>query len=386
MTTDSAIRGAGVRLTTGPEVLRDLGGALDDLHAATGAPVTARRPWLQTWLECHPDWQPWAFALPVDGDRLDGAALLACRRRRPFAEVVALGHGPSDQARLPARTAEAAAALAAGVAEHLRGLPFAWRLRLRELPVGDPVARGIAERLRHVEMVDAEPSPTVRFGHDRSPAAYTSGNTHKSNRRMRNRIARAGLSYAVEYLRDLDRIRAALPDVERVHRDRDAQNGWSYGLDDPGFGCFFRSLILGFADRGEVELTTLRLGGELAAYVVAFPDGDAYRMWGTRVSPAWADYGAGRLVVSDTIGRALALGCAEYDYMRGVDRYKLSNATDIVPAQNLHAWSSPLVRLPETPARVRGRASEFKRRHPSVERGWATVRRFRAALPRPIGR
>jgi CelD/BcsL family acetyltransferase involved in cellulose biosynthesis len=367
-----------VRTLVGPDVLESLGTAFDDLAAATGSPVTARRPWLQTWVRCHPGWQPVAFEAGDGSGRLDGAVLLASRRRHGFVEVVALGHGPSDQARLPARSPEAADALAAAVARHLRGQPLPWRLRVAQLPVGDGVARRLAKRLPHAALIDAEDSPRIEFGAEQGLEAYTSCNTRKANRKALNRIAKAGLSASFDCLRGPREIHAVLPELERVRRARDAALRRPGGLDDEQTACFFRSILVEHAEHGEAEVTTLRLDGEVAAYVLAFLDGPSYRMWGTSVAPDWDHYSAGRLIVYHTIERALELGCDEYDYMRGLERYKLSNATSIVPAHTLVAYSSALVRsafwTAERPRSLRRQLSAYKRRHPRVQQAWSAVK------------
>src|SRR2546421_5506564 len=137
----------------GAHVLDDLGSLLDELHAATATPVTARRPWLQTWLSCFRDYQPLAFVLRME-NRLDAAALLAQRRRRGITEIVALGHGPSDQTRFPCRSGEAAAALSRGIAGQLLSRPGPWRLAVRHLPMHDPVAIALRGELPRAALMD----------------------------------------------------------------------------------------------------------------------------------------------------------------------------------------------------------------------------------------
>src|SRR5438552_17986643 len=84
--------GATVSVLRGPSVLADLGDELDDLLAATGAPIPARRPWLQAWVDAFTDHGPWAVVVRSP-DRLEGVALLATRVRRGVTEVVRLGNG-----------------------------------------------------------------------------------------------------------------------------------------------------------------------------------------------------------------------------------------------------------------------------------------------------
>src|SRR5262245_41872366 len=99
------------RTLRGSDLLDGLGPRLDELHESTGAPVTARRPWLATWVRCQPAYEPLALCVE-SADRLEAVALLARKKTRLFTEVVALGAGLSDQVRMPARSPEAGLELA----------------------------------------------------------------------------------------------------------------------------------------------------------------------------------------------------------------------------------------------------------------------------------
>ncbi len=333
-----------LRALRGPHVLDELGEALDRLHADTAAPVTARRPWLETWIDCYRDFEPWAVVLG-DDDRLDAAALLATKRVGRRTEVVGLGHGPSDQTRLAARDETAAVELGRAVAEAIGGLPGPWRLRVEQLPVDDPAAVALASALPGARLVPGDGSPTTRFDRGRSFSSYVGHNSRGVAKTMRNRVRRAGWDLEVDHLRDPERIVAFLPDVERIHRDRDLHLVRRSDLDDRRMAEFWRRIIAKLAHRGELELTTLRFSGRMAGYVVGVLDGDAYRLWDGRFDPEFAWYSPGRLVDQSALGAALLdERFQEFDWMRGEEEYKLRTSTDVVPAHHLLAWSSPLVR------------------------------------------
>lgn len=255
--------------------------ALDDLHAATGTPVTAQRPWLQTWIDCFPGYRSLAVLVESD-DGLAGAALLAHRRRYGLTMVYAVGRGPSDQVRFPVLDSAAATQLAAGVAGALHHLPKPRRLDVEQLPPGDPVVAALTRALPWAQVRPGVPSPTVRFTPDRTLRSYTSRNHHQATRRLANRTRRAGLAIEAGMVTELANIAALLPDLERICRLRDHQLGRSSEVDDPERGPFFRGVIRRLAEQGQVALTTLRLGGDLAAYVLSFVDGSVRRMWNTR--------------------------------------------------------------------------------------------------------
>ena len=108
-------------------------------------------------------------------------------------------------------------------------------------------------------------------------------------------MRREGLTPEFEHLREPAAIDAVLPQVEEVCRRRDAMLHRPSQLDDSRFGPFFRAVILDHAGRDEVELTILRLKGEVAAYCLCFVDHGSYRMWNCRFAPTWAHLSPGRV-------------------------------------------------------------------------------------------
>ena len=331
-----------VSFITGADVLDLLGPSLDELHAATAAPVTARRPWLAAWTRCHPQYEPLAVLERDSCGRLDAVALLGARKTRLVTEFVALGHGASDQIRLPARDAGSAERLARAVCDHVLSFRGPWRLLLRHLPAGDPVAAEIASTLPCAKLVRGDASPTLRFESSRSLRDYVSRNHRQQVRRMLNRMRRDGLVPDIEHLRDPDQIAEIMPQIEDVCRRRDLHLRGRSALDKNGACAFFKQVILDHASRGEVELTTLRLEGRLAAYVLCFVDGGVYRMWSCRLHPQWSRYGPGRVANNSALEHALTDPASrEFDWMRGEEPYKTSMSNHVERAQDLLAWSAP---------------------------------------------
>lgn len=327
------------------DVVRDdLGVLLDDLDA----PVCAQPLWLTTWARAYRSYTPWVFTLRREGE-LAAAGLLAERRRAGHREIVGLGHGASDYARLPARSEEDAEALAAAIADWLGGRRGPWRFRFEQLPDGDPVAAGLARRLREAVLEDGDPSPRLLLHDDRTLEQVMSSKTRQSLRTARNRLGRLEEGFSVRADRGSGAT-ACLGDVERVHRLRDEALGRASDLDDPERLEFWRSLITAYAGRGAVEVGRLLIGSEMAAYSVAFLDRGSYRLWDTRIDPGRAFVSPGRVLLADLIERLRAEGAwSEFDYMRGEEDYKRRMSDDVVPAQNVRAWSSGgLRRLEDT--------------------------------------
>jgi CelD/BcsL family acetyltransferase involved in cellulose biosynthesis len=333
-----------VRVLSGADVLDKLGDAVDELHSAVCAPVMARRPWLGAWIACYRDYLPVAVTVDADGE-LAAAALFAERNAR-IRQFVALGHGPSDIVALPARDQAAAETLATAIADHLGKLRRPWRLTVRHLPAQDRVATALAARLPRTTIAPGAVSPALRVGQSRTLRDYVSRNHHQQGRRLRNRMLRDGLDPVIAHLREPGDIMTALPELVAVCRERDIELGRRSAMDDPAAGQFFRRVVEVHAPRRSVALTTLRIDGTLAAYVLCFVDGTTFRMWNSRFHPRWSRYGAGHITHDAAVEHALASGCEVYDWGRGEEPYKFSLSNDRVRAADLYAWSGRFVEVP----------------------------------------
>ena len=369
------------RVVTGPEALRSHASPLDDLHEATDAPLTARRPWLQAWAEAHPDRRILAVLAGSGEGRLEGAALLAAHRPGRLLDVTAMGHGVSDYMRLPARTPEAAEALAEAVVEALDAEGRPWQLHLDRLPAGDPVARRIAASVRWSRFLPGEGAPRIVFGPDRSPAATMGRKAWKSDRNGWNRLARAEAAIAVACTRDPERIARLLPELRRIRDLRDREMLGASSLEDPEARRFWEGVILALAREGRAEVLALELDGALAAYTLSFWDGPVCRVWDGRFDPVLAQYGPGRLSDMMVLRRALARPeVAEFDWMQGMEDYKVRMSTRIEEVESLLAWSSWSVRaLVGTRPLLRAALTRVKDRSPALDRAWRSVKRRRAA-------
>jgi CelD/BcsL family acetyltransferase involved in cellulose biosynthesis len=366
-----------LRQLRGPRALTAVGDAYDRLAASTDLPVTSRRRWLQAWTDTFPQWSPWLVALEQEG-RLVAVAPLAFRTRAWGMDVVLLGHGPTDDARLPAEPGQAERLARAVV--HV--LPAGgWRLRLNQVPRGDDVVRALCERLDQVEVTPGQGMPHVR-AHGRDLDAHLSRNTRKALAKIRNRLRARGLEPAFRWTSDAADVEVLLPDLARVHRERDLSLGRLPEHDAPSVAAFYREVLLRHARAGELELLTLHLDGDLAAYVCGFRDGRTFRVWDNRLSPRWAAVSAGRLANTEAL-RRVVMG-DDYDvldWMRGEEPYKLQSATEVVPTSVVTAWSSPvLARVDRLLLGAEDRGRRVLRQAPGM---LALHRRLRAVAARP---
>lgn len=336
-------RGWAISSSRDRSALDELGTEFDALLAEVDAPICARRVWLTVWLQSYVEFSPWVVSVRDHGD-LAGVAMFAERRRAGHHEIVALGHGSSDYARLPTRSDGAARVLADAVGETLHRRRWPWRLRFDQLPPADPVAAHLVDRLSHAAVETGDASPRLLLHADRPLDAVMSAKTRQSLRTARNRLEKLDEGYTVRTERGPS-VCSALDDIERVHRLRDHALGRASDLDDPSRRRFWHDVLAAYGRRGEVEIGRLQIGGDLAAYSVSFLDGSSYRLWDTRIDPARSFVSPGRVLLADLIERLRAEGAwSEFDFMRGEEDYKRRMSDDAVPAENLRAWSSAALR------------------------------------------
>lgn len=93
------------------------------------------------------------------------------------------------------------------------------------------------------------------------------------------------------------------------------------------------------ANLGSLELSTLHLDGEFAAYALGVLDGDAYRVLEGRFVTAWARYAPGRLIEAAMLERVLeSPSLRRTDWMSSVAPETLIAANDADPMVRIY-WS-----------------------------------------------
>jgi CelD/BcsL family acetyltransferase involved in cellulose biosynthesis len=329
--------GPDVSVITGVDGLRRLESTLRPFLAIDRAPCTARWPWLIAWAEAHSSWTPVAVTI-VDGSSIAGAALLAQRRRGPLTDIVMLGHGQSDYARLPVRPGFAGR-LASAIATTLSRGSRPWRLRLEQLPESDPTLTALAQRLPSAELTTGDASPWIAVLPGCDPEQSLPQKTRARARNARNRVQRDGLTLDFEVTRTASSLDRLVPVVESVHRSRDRALRGRSELDDDEHRAFWRRAICEAAADGNVEVAIAWIDGAVAAYVVALLDGASYRIWDTRINPAYARYAPGHLIRSELLPRLSAQGrFTSWDWMRGTEEYKLATTKRLSGSSKLQDW------------------------------------------------
>jgi CelD/BcsL family acetyltransferase involved in cellulose biosynthesis len=358
-----------VPIHRGVRALQRLDSQHDQLCREAGVPVTGQSTWMRAVLEAMPV-EPVYIELVESGRRVAGLPL-ALRPGRLVNAVEAPGPGITDSHWFPALDASAADRLARELAAFLHALGR-WQLQVDSAPVDDPCVSALTRILPRHRVTPGDGMPRLLIGNDRSLSCYLSKNARYQGRRGAKLAAEQGLRLVVDRFDDAARIAAELPEVMEVHRLRDVDLGRVSDIDDPMFSDLYVRLVTDHARAGAVELLTVRVDDELAAYSLMFVDGTALRLWDGRLNPAFAELGLGRVSAMRMIERALAdPAVSEVDFMRGEEPYKASYTNDVVPTVDLWAWSGA---GPRASRRAFEAARELKRSSPALTRAWHRLR------------
>lgn len=347
-----------VVIRRGRSILSDLGPRLDRLHEQVSTPITARRLWLQTWVDCYRQFDPWCVTVERHGE-LVGFAGLGRSRALGITHHVVLGHGPSDIVEFSAVDKAAGIALVdgvrAGIAESSRHSTFT----ARSFDQAGWLLPLLLERLPHVQTGSTEVLPATSFNNGRDLRSYVTRNHHQQVRRLENKAMRDGLDIDIIHVSG-DELVASIEDLVRIQRLREIDTGRRLKTEDERDGRFLREIISNHAHQKEVEATILSVRGLAAAFTLTFIDRDVRRLWTLGFDPAHRDYGIGRICIDASLLRALAdPACTSYDWMKGDEQYKRSFANETIETVELGAWSSRALRAPYTAGRrVRESAKE----------------------------
>jgi CelD/BcsL family acetyltransferase involved in cellulose biosynthesis len=216
-----------------------------------------------------------------------------------------MGNGSSLHTSLRATDDEAAAALADAIIAALNELPGVWSLDLEQVADLDPTMLRLADNLEHAQVLPELRVPRVLFTADHRIDTILSKSMRKQLRRAQTKIANDGLRMDIAFDRGKAINSELIDEVEAVHVSRDRAARRNSDLDRPAEREFWRRVVEASRHDWEVEIASLRLNGQLAAYVVSLLDGDTYRVYDGRMNTELAHYSPGRLVESATLERAI---------------------------------------------------------------------------------
>jgi len=317
--------------------LRPYEPAVDALHRATGTPVTARLAWWYSAAMANRGAVPVLLTRRGPGGTLRAAALVALREQNGGWQVTSVRPGTDDVWEVAAVSAGARRTVLEGLARFVRGLGCSWQLALTGLSNGDDAA-WLAGQLPAGRALPAPPVPGIGFtpGEVRFAPGIRSGLD-----RSGHRIRQHALTETIQFEREPARLAKLRDEIETVHRARDHDAGRVSDLDRAAGTAFWRSIYDLHAASGELEVATLRLDGQLAAYVVALVDPPVYRVFDGRFAPSWRRYSPGRRLEAAVIDHARRGSFGILDWMSSVAPEKLVASTWAEPRWAVTAAAEP---------------------------------------------
>jgi CelD/BcsL family acetyltransferase involved in cellulose biosynthesis len=353
--------------------------------AASPAPFLAPE-WLVPWWRAFGGRRlPWILEARDGGGALAGLLLLAgapgplgIRRWR------LLGNGVTgaDGLDVLARREDAAAARDA-LARAVAAAVGSWDLLdLEDLPCGSPTAdvlrRAVAARGASavVERGSVCPGFAVRGSFAAHLARVPRRETY--GRRVRWLARQPG--FRVDVATTPADAGPALEDFLRLHRLRWAAEGGSSGIPPGIVEGFHREAAPLLAARGWLRLYRLHVDGRAVAAVYGIEAGRRFLYYQSGYDPAWAPRSPGLVLVGRTVEDAYARGLDDYDFLRGVEPYKLEWASDRRETQHLRIYAPSLRAGTAVLVREAWRGARDAARAVAPRVAWDALRRARRGL------
>lgn len=273
---------------------------LGNLSASCGVPATCRWPWQSA--SVPPGGHPLVWAVTVeDGAGLAAAAVLLDEVEDGVLTSTLLGTADGHRGALLSTTPATAQALGRGLATRL--LSHSPGFRLGPLAADE----ALSSLLRHLPTdVDIEPVAVPSLVPGEDPEGELGKAMRRNLRKARNRLAADGVRCDLDVLDDGGAIAAVLPLILTIARDRDLACNRTSPHDDPARRGLWQSRLLALAAEGSLRLATLRLDGEVAAYVLAIVDGGHLRVLDGRYVDRFSRYAPGRLLEAELVERVRA--------------------------------------------------------------------------------
>ena len=214
-----------VTVVEGDRALSDLSADIGALHAELEVPVNARLRWLQVWSSLESSWTPGrSLVRDRQSGRLTAAALLArrttARRRDRRDGPWSVRHDASAAADLLS-----ANVLARESPTNSATLPGPWTLTLDNLDEADLAGQLLIALLPNASGAPVASVPFVDLTDFRHGVELYTQNMRRQLRKAENRLATDGLRAELQFARTEPEIRLLLPQLDRIHIERDHAAG-----------------------------------------------------------------------------------------------------------------------------------------------------------------
>jgi Acetyltransferase (GNAT) domain len=324
---------AAVEVAHGRAAVAAVDDELGALAMSCDAPLTARPAWSLASGDATPLLLPWALLARDAVGTLLGAVVLLDQIQDPRAVLTTLaGTDGGHRGAILTGDATVAHTLGAAVRQALNERPSPATVVFGPLPAGSEIVRAFTAGLAGSREEEAAPIPVVRGGASCPAESYLASGMRRALRKATNRLDADGRRTEIRFTCDGAEILGLLPQLEQVYRQRDHVHGRISSLDDAVRHRAWRQRVRNLTDVGLLELATLEIDGELAAYTMGVVDGPVYRLLEGRFVSDWSRYSPGRLLESAVVERVLANSAlTTFDWMTAVAPESLLGHNDADP-------------------------------------------------------
>ncbi len=324
---------------TGSALLELLRNEYDLLADRCDATATAGGAWLTATVSMARGQNPWAVVVRDSDDVLRACIVVLEADDAGVALVTLAGSAMGFRSSILADSASAAALLGHSFAEMLQARDRDIRVELGPVDDETPWLEDFVATAAGAEAVPTDPIPSVRRLGGSDLHEYLGSSMLRTLRKAANRAATDHKQVFVRITGDGDEILNLLPELERVHRERDHTQGRRSDLDDVVGRAIWRARLVALAAEDILELATLHIDGDLAAHVLAIVEPPGYRVLEGNLATRWARYAPGRVLEAAVLRRALEEPSIDFlDWMSSVASSALLVANDAQPVSVLRAY------------------------------------------------
>ena len=323
--------------------LQALGDDLDALTEACSAPATAGRAWVFATIAASSDARPWAVIVRGSRGELRAAVFLVTIPGRAADTVWLAGSLMGHRSPILAVDDQAAGDLGAALMDALGSRTRRAWIDLGPVDAHSPHLQAFLAAAPDMTSFPVDPVPMIRRTTSVDVGDYLTPNMQRTLRKAVNRLRSDGRTHQLTFTRHPDEILRRLPELDACHRERDHAQGRLSDLDDPRNRRVWFARLRRLAAAGLLELGTIDIDGELAAYVLGLVDRGVYRVLEGHLVTRWARYSPGRLLEAAVVDRTLkdtTLGSVDWMTSRAPDRLLASNGVDQVVMLRL-GWTNP---------------------------------------------
>ncbi len=300
------------------------------LDASNAGPFNAWE-WIYPWCRrISPDRRPLILTARDRTGRLVGLMPLGIELRhvlgRPVARLSFLGetHVGSDYLDVVARRGmeELVTRLFASALREMHG---GWDvLDLVDLREGSLTVKVLQEAFSELAVRVAERCvcPYETFTPGEPFEAFLKRTGRRDNYLRRRKWLEKQEGYRIERTERPGALAAPMADFFRLHEARWAADGGSQGIQGKSIEAFHRDATQLLAERGQLRLYTMKIGGQAVASVYGILYRDTFIYYQSGYDPEWRNRSVGLVLVGETFKDAIESGFKEYDFLRGTETYK----------------------------------------------------------------